>query len=254
MTALRRPARTLAPWCTALLLASCATPRPPGHPVLFPSPYLEALVTPPADYDSARVYPLLVALHGFGDTAAEFARAFASPEWRGCIVAVPEAENAAGNGGFSWYPATRDRSLWPALDGHLVGAVVALIEALRARYHVGPVYVLGFSQGATLAFQAGLLHPALVTGVLAVAGARPDVDTLGAIVHTANLERARTVRLFVARGREDAGMSRRAFVAQADFFATRGFAVTRYEFDGGHDLPPEVMARAARWLREAPPR
>lgn len=240
-----------------LALAACA-PLPPRSPAtsgeVFPSPYLQAILAQPEPYDSSRTYPLLVALHGYGDTAAGFAQAFSSPAWARCFVAIPEAENPLANGGTSWYRLTPDRSLWPGIDGHAVAAVVALVEALRARYRIGPVYVMGFSQGATLAYQVGLLHPDLVSGIVAIAGRPPDVDTLGAIVHAADLDRARGVRLLVARGRDDASVPRGVFTRQAGFFSSRGFAVTRHEFAGGHDLPPEIMERVSRWVREAPRR
>ena len=251
----RSPLRAAAAWLVPLALAACASVPPRGpatSDLVFPSRYLQAILAQPAPYDSARAYPLLVALHGYGDTAPGFAQAFGAGSWERCFVAIPEAETALANGGTSWYPLTSDRTRWPALDGHAVAAVVALIEAVRARYHVGAVYVLGFSQGATLAYQIGLLHPDLVSGVLAVAGRLPDVDTVGAIVHAADLERARGLRILVARGRDDPTLPRRAFLGQADFFASRGYAVTRYEFAGGHDLPAEVMVRISRWLREAP--
>ena len=238
----------------SLLAASCAAPGARGRAadeVIFPSPRLEAILRTPAGYDSSRTYPLLVALHGYGDAATPFAAAFASGTWARVFVAVPEAEYPLPNGGYSWFHLTDDRSLWPERDGRTVEAVAGLIDALRARYRIGPVFLLGFSQGAVLAYQVGLLHPSRVAGILAISGAVPPIDTAGAIVRSEDLERARRVRLFVARGRDDARAGRRSFLDQAAFFAARGFTVTRYEFAGGHDLPAEVMERAARWLREA---
>jgi phospholipase/carboxylesterase len=249
---IRPRARIRAAWCTSLLLASCATPPAPARGLIFPSQYLEAILTPPAGYDSTRTYPLLVALHGYGDTAAGFARAFGGAAWARCFVAVPEAEYSLANGGTSWFYLTRERSLWEAADRRVVAAVVGLIDALRARYPLGEVYVLGFSQGAALAYQVGLLQPSLVSGIVAISGQAPPIDTVGAIVHAADLENASRVRIFVARGRDDASVPRRTYLDQADLFTSRGFAVTRYEFDGGHDLPADVMGRIARWLREAP--
>ncbi len=253
----RSPLRPAARGLALLALAACASlpPRgPAASGVVFPSPYLQAILSEPAGYDSTRAWPLLVALHGYGDTAAGFAQAFAAGSWTRCFVAIPEAETPLATGGTSWYPLTADRARWPALDGHAVAAVVALVDALRARYRIGPVYLLGFSQGAMLAYQVGLLHPERVAGIVAIAGRAPDVDTLGAIVHAADLTAARAVRLLVARGRDDAAVPRRVFTAQAAFFAARGFAVTRVEFAGGHDLPAEIMERVSRWLRETPGR
>jgi phospholipase/carboxylesterase len=243
--------RTLAAWLPFLLAASCAMPRATARESVFPSPSLEAILREPAGFDSARTYPLLVALHGYGDDAAGFLRAFQPATWAHCFVAVPEAEYPLPNGGFSWFQLTRDRSPWEAADRRTAAAVVGLIGALRRSYRIGPVFVLGFSQGAALAYLIGFLHPGLVSGVLAISGRLPPIDTLGAIVRSADLEAARIVPVFVARGRDDQAVGRRSFVDQAAFLAAHGFAVTHFEFAGGHDLPAEVMDRAMRWVRDA---
>jgi phospholipase/carboxylesterase len=237
-------------WLPLILVTACAGPRAPARETVFPSPSLEAILREPGGYDSARTYPLLVALHGYGDDAAGFIRAFGPATWAHCFVAVPEAEYPLPNGGFSWFQLTRDRSLWEAADRRTAAAVVGLIDALRSSYRIGPVFVLGFSQGAALAYMTGFLEPSVVSGVLAISGRLPPIDTLGAIVRSADLEAARRVPVFVARGRDDQAVSRRSFVDQAAFLAARGFAVTRFEFAGGHDLPAEVTARAARWVQE----
>jgi len=239
-----------APWGAALLLLACTTGRRSARELIFPSPYLEAVLVPPAADDSARTYPLLVALHGYGDTAAGFVRAFGGGSWERCFVAVPEAEHAVANGGTSWFQLTRDRTQWEAADRRTVATVVALIGALRSRYRIGEVYLLGFSQGAALAYQTGLLNPSLVSGIAAISGGLPPIDTVGAIVHAADLAGATGPRILVARGRDDPAVGHRALREQADFLVSRGFAVTRYEFAGGHDLPAEALERVARWMRE----
>lgn len=243
-------ARPLAAWLPLLLVAGCAVPHAPARATVFPSPSLEAILRQPGGYDSARTYPLLVALHGYGDDAASFIRAFGRAAWAHCFVAVPEAEYQISNGGFSWFQLTRDRSVWEAADRRTVAAVVGLIDAVRTSYRIGPVFVLGFSQGATLAYMTGFLHASLVSGVLAISGQLPPIDTVGAIVRSTDIDAARSVPVFVARGRDDRSVSRRSFVDQAASLAARGFAVTRFEFSGGHDLPVEVADRAARWVRE----
>jgi predicted esterase len=237
--------------CSALTL-SCRPPAPAlpsPEDVLFRSPSLTAILEFPERYDSARTYPLLVALHGNGGTAAELDSGLASLDRTGILVAVPQGEHAKPAGGYSWFLETSDRSIWEASDARTVDRVVELIAAIGARYRIGKVCILGFSQGASLAYMTGLRNPALVTGVLAIGGHFPDVDREGSILHLQDVINARNVKVFVARGRSDPHVSRRVFTDQQDFLKSRGYAVTAYEYAGAHYLTPDLLARVARWIR-----
>ena len=241
--------------CLASLpLASCVSAGPQGPATadaIFPSRYLEAILKLPAGYDSTRAFPLVVALHGNGGSAFGLAEVLAPLAAASFFVAVPQGDYPGAGGGYSWFDPSPDRRLWAESDAHTVATVVALIEALRARYRIGKVIVLGFSQGASLAYLIAFRNPSLVSGVVAISGGLPPIDTAGAIVHAPDVVAARSVRIFVARGDEDPYVSRRAFLDQRDFFASRGYAVTSFEFPGGHAVPDVVVSRVRAWLREA---
>jgi phospholipase/carboxylesterase len=238
--------------CSAATL-SCwqfapVTPAPAD--VAFRAPTLTAIVNFPAGYDSARTYPLLVALHGLGGIAAEFDSALRPLDRASLLVAVPEAEYARRfGGGFSWFLETSDRSRWEANDARSVDHLVELIGAIGARYRIGRVFVFGFSQGATMAYLTALRNPALVTGVLAVGGGLPEVDREGSLVHAADVERARAVKVFIARGRDDPYLTPRVFTGQRDFLVAHGYGVTTYDYAGAHYLTGELLARMGRWIR-----
>jgi phospholipase/carboxylesterase len=237
--------------CSAALL-SCRPPAPampaPAD-VLFRAPSQAAILKFPEHYDSAQAYPLLVALHGNGGTAAEFDSGLASLDRASLLVAVPQGEYARAGGGYSWFLETPDRSLWEANDTRTVDHVVELVGAIGARYRVGKVFVLGFSAGASLAYMTGLRNPSLVTGILAIGGHLPEIDREGSILHAEDLANGRSVRVFIARGMADPYVGQRIFTNQRDFLASRGFAVTAYEYVGAHHLTSELLARVARWIR-----
>ena len=236
-----------------LALPSCVGVRAPAPPAdeIFPSRYLEAILKPPAGYDSSRTYPLLVALHGYGDNARNFAPVLDRIAASAFFVAVPQGEHPRRGGGWSWFDPTAEPGAWAQQDAHTVASVVELIEALKARHHIGPVFVLGFSQGASLAYLVGLRHPEIISGIVAVAGVLPPIDTAGALLGGVDLSAARGVRVLVARGVADQAVPRRAYVAQVAFLRAHGFRVTAYEFGGGHDVPDEAVDRVRRWLRAA---
>jgi predicted esterase len=105
--------------------------------------------------------PLIVALHGSGGTAAQFA-----PLWRGvaarlgAVLAVPQGLNPAG-AGFDWGVVEQ--------GSHLV---LRAIERARAEAAVDDTKVVlaGFSNGASQAFLLGLLEPERFAGILPISG------------------------------------------------------------------------------------
>ncbi len=192
----------------------------------------------PRDYEPERVYPLLVALHGFGGDARDMAGAFGSYAGLPVLIAVPQGEYARPLGGFSWFPVTRDRSQWPRTDERSVSRVVRCITAVRARERVGKVVVFGFSQGASLAYLTGLRHPSLVDGIAAVAGSLPLVDEEGAILRQAQIGRARRVAVFIARGTDDPLVDAASFARQKDFFERHGYRIEAAVVRGGAPTNP----------------
>ena len=222
---------------------------PTPEDVVFQSPPLTAILKFPEHYDSAKTYPLLVALHGNGGTAAEFDSGLSSLDRASILVAVPEAEYAKPAGGYSWFFETTDRSLWETSDTRTVNHVVEMIGAIGARYRTGKVFVLGFSQGASLAYMIGLRNPALVTGIVAIGGYLPEIDREGSIVHAQDLVNGRGVKVFVARGRSDPYVGRRVFTDQRDFLASHGYAVTAFEYAGAHYLTEELLGQVKRWIQ-----
>lgn len=243
----------LAPWCLALAVSACFPIGPDDqsqHDMVVYSPYLTAILRPPVGWDTSRTYPLVVALHGNGGTAGGFAPSFGPVASAGSYVVIPEALWGTANGGFSWFFRSSDRTQWPPYDTIAVAGVVALVETLKARYHVGDVYLFGFSQGVALAYMTGFRNPHLVRGIVAVSGYLPAIDTVGAIVSMADVDSARALRVFAAHGTWDGTITRSEYQAQLDLLTAHGFPVTAYEFSGGHVLYDSVVERAVQWLRE----
>jgi phospholipase/carboxylesterase len=238
---------------SVLAALACRLPAqqfPASDGVVFQGRSQTAILRLPERFDTSRTYALLVALHGRGGTAAGIAPAFSSLAAAPILVAVPQGEYRVPGAGYSWFYLTDDRSLWAEHDSVSARRLVELVSDIRARYRIGRVFVLGFSQGASMAYTVGMLNPALVSGVLAISGYMPEVDREGSIVHAQDVADARGVGLFIARGVDDALVGREVFTAQRDFFTSRGYAVAAYEFVGGHHLTPELLDRARRWILE----
>jgi phospholipase/carboxylesterase len=135
-----------------------------------PLPYIE-IVTGGAAADAE--LPLVVALHGRGDTAEAFAplfREFTVPA-RVAILRPPRP----WGGGQAWFLAARAHAdNRPAVAAELLGLadrVVATVEAIRAsRPTRGRPVAMGFSQGAMLAWAIAVKHPRAFAAVYPIAG------------------------------------------------------------------------------------
>ena len=121
----------------------------------------------PARADGA---PVILALHGGGGSADQFARAsgLSAPANRqGYAVIYPEGTGRAGtwNGGYCCGAAQRNR----VDDVAFLDAVIA--DAIR-RFGLNParVYLTGMSNGSIMAETYGALRPAKVRAVAGVAG------------------------------------------------------------------------------------
>jgi predicted esterase len=137
------------------------------------------IVELPEGYDSTRSYPLIVAIHGFGDRMAAYVGTNDRLCPEGAIGLYPESpypmpSDEPGPLGFTWEIWT-DSTHW--LAGHAtseasIGWILRSIELVKERYPVDPdkVFLFGFSQGGWLTFQVGLREPQLFAGLLPAGG------------------------------------------------------------------------------------
>jgi phospholipase/carboxylesterase len=211
---------------------------------------MKCLVHLPAGYDPGKAYPLLIGLHGSGGSPQNFTGLWEKFSKAQCLLAAPEGpyllspEQRRDIPGYSWFLQVKDRRIWAMADPLVVQAMVATVEEVKANYKVGPVYILGFSQGASLAYQAALRHPDIFAGVLAVAGLFP-----AEFLTQADLDRAApTLRVFIAHGTRDAVVKPAASEKARSFLEKAGFQVTFQAFKGGHELPAGLFRDILAWI------
>jgi len=202
-----------------------------------PLPYVE-IVTGGAQPDAE--LPLVIALHGRGDTAEGFAQLFRTLPVR-ARVAILRPPHAFGPGQ-AWFLGARAHvDNRPAIAAELLvlaDRVVATAEVIRAKRPTrGKPVVMGFSQGGMLTWAVAVEHPRAFAAAFPVAGflfpemlerARIDARTLPRIVAFHGSadplvsldEDRRGVRLLEARG------------ARIDLRVYPGVA---------HALPPELQ-------------
>ena len=172
--------------------------------------------------------PLFVMLHGAGGSG------------EGVLRRVATAAEDAGVAVLA--PDSRD-STWDGIRGRF-GRDVEFIDRALARVFetvsVDPerIAVGGFSDGATYALSLGLVNGDLFRRVVAfspgfIVGGTPHGKP----------------QFFVSHGRADPilpiDQCSRVIVPQLQ---RRGYDVTFREFDGGHQVPPDIAVEAMRWV------
>jgi phospholipase/carboxylesterase len=183
---------------------------------------------------SSEALPLLVVLHGLGDTPEDFVDLYAGLSTPARIIAARAPD--PWSSGSSWFPIDHKPDSARAIEGR-ARDVRALIEHLsRARPTLGKAVVSGFSQGGVLSFALAAYHPEVLTGAVPVAGGLfPGLPPAKAA--------PKAFSLHAFHGRDD----RRILLTDAEramsALKSKGTRASLTDFPNvGHSIPP-AMAR-----------
>jgi len=200
--------------------------------------YRLAASTPPLTVEPMNVAgdgprPLIIALHGFGDTAANYPKAWGPvAEDFGAILVVPHGPRRVGNG-----------RGWGNVE-EAEAVVEATLEYARKTFEVDwdRVVLTGFSQGGFMAMAIGSRHPDLFAGVIPMAGGYiPEIDA------PAKADDDDPRYYFMVGSRDRAVDQVR--LAAADFEAA-GYEVDLRVLSGiGHTFPRRTTTELRRALR-----
>jgi phospholipase/carboxylesterase len=187
-----------------------------------------ALLYVPTSYTAGAPAPLLVALHGAGGSAESWSRLYDTCDERGVILVAPDSR------GRSWDRAIAD-----------FGPDVRFIDAVlrytfdRCDIDAARIALAGFSDGASYALSLGPSNGDLFTHLIAWSpGFSDPTDPI-----------VGEPLVFVSHGTSDrvlpVAASRHAIVPM---FEMDGYAIEYLEFDGTHEMPPEVVSKAMEWF------
>ncbi|MBI4574734.1 MAG: alpha/beta fold hydrolase [Planctomycetes bacterium] len=175
---------------------------------------------------------VVVAIHGFGDSASRFLGSWeATAEATGVVVSCPQGDLRVGHDSFRWGSLAEE-------------LVLAELDEAQVRWPGARLILAGFSQGGALATRVALRHPARLAGLLVLSGVLDE----GALEPL--LEGARAMPVYLVHGSED----RRTIAgarASLEAFRRAGLRAELEEFPGRHRLPPDlpaVVTRALAWF------
>lgn len=188
-----------------------------------PGPF-RCLVQTPEGFPAGGPYPLLLCLHGYGSRPEEFMALWESAREFSCIMAVPQAPFPFDTGpelGYSWIA-----------DGYSAGMageyILGVLDLLQVRYPVNRVFLVGFSQGAGLAYLAGLRSPNRFAGIAAFSGWFPEE------ISDMEIEAARSLPVRVVHGELDGVVPMQQSLHAVALLASHGLDVRLQTFQGGH--------------------
>jgi phospholipase/carboxylesterase len=203
---------------------------------------------------------VVILLHGWGASGSDLVPLAAELAAPGRLFVFPEAPLAGAWGGRAWWhldmvaleaarAGGRDRDLRATIPDGLPEArarILALLDEIERRTHLPPSALVlgGFSQGAMLAVDAGLAadpHPA---ALVALSGTLVSESTWTAALATARPP----IPVFLSHGRLDPVLPFRLAEALHALISTSGHPVTWVPFQGGHEIPGDVLVELAAFL------
>jgi phospholipase/carboxylesterase len=201
--------------------------------------------------------PTLVLLHGFGSSAEEWLPFTQTIEWPapGRFVFPQAPGRTERPGGRAWWPlelepfspTARDatelsRTRPPGLEP-AAAAVTGLLRRL-AWSPGGDIVLGGFSQGAMVASDVAFRSTARIAALVLLSGAPVDEASW----HRGYPAR-RDLPVFIAHGRSDAVLPFTGSERMQRDLAAAGLRVAWVPFDGGHEIPAEVVVSLNAFLR-----
>jgi len=193
---------------------------------------------------------LIIGLHGNGGNAASFIRLHGAFTKNGMVFAAPQGAYAFRGGintdrMFSWFMPGLPKSQWSQIDPLTMKQVLNSVDTMFQKSEPLPVFLLGFSQGAGLAYMTGLNHPEAIKGIVCFGGRLP-IDALGGL----DWQAAKQLPVLIIHGETDEAVSFERGKASRDLLMEKGFRVTFLSHKGGHVLPENMLKKAADWMEE----
>lgn len=188
---------------------------------------------------------LLLAFHGYGQSANSFIQPLGPARKRNILVVAAQAPNqfywqqGSNAVGFTWMTRyQRDNSM---ADNRVY--LSELMRILRETYSFDPerIFALGFSQGVAMAFRFAESGAAKLRGLAAVCGDLPkDVED--------QLHVLAPFPVLVMHGKDDSVVSLKKSEEAIAALSARNFPVESEFLEGGHELPDRGIERLFAWI------
>jgi phospholipase/carboxylesterase len=210
-----------------------------------------ALVTawPHAFQQGTTGAPVLLLLHGTGGNEEEISSL--APHLDPNATVLAPRGRVSEQGMNRWFRRLGEGNF--DVDDVIVraGELATFITAAREHYGLGDqsIVAVGFSNGANIGLATALLHPSVISRVVALSGMYPFGDRDPLADPGESDSDIATVELLLLNGATDA-MAPAASVRRLETVATsHGVSVERHERAGGHGIDAGELETAQAWIK-----
>jgi phospholipase/carboxylesterase len=195
--------------------------------------------------------PLLVMLHGYSSNESDLLGLVPYLDERLHIASV-RGPLRIDAGSYGWYRVSHTAGGPIVHEGEeqesrkrLAHFIDQMIDAHDV--DTRKVFMLGFSQGATLALSLALTIPERLCGTLAFGG-RVMRELSGSIASAETIAQA---RIFMAHGLHDDVVPIGRARSSREFLCGLDVDLTYREYPVAHQISPDMLTQAGEWLRQA---
>jgi len=195
----------------------------------------------PVHYEPGYAYPLLVWLHGPGDSERQLTRVVPNISMRNYVGAAPRGTNRRNDS------STYDWAQDPASQSEAEQRVLAAVDAARERFHVHPqrVFVVGYGSGGTTALRVALNHPQIFAGAASLVGPFPCGGS-----PLSRLSEVRNLPLLIAGGSESRWYPEAAMCRDLRLSYVAGLMLSARQYPVADQLDPMMLADVNRWIMQ----
>jgi len=212
---------------------------------MLPGDHVPHVLFAPLHYEANYAYPLLIWLHGPGDTEQQLMRVMPLISMRNFAAIAPRATVAET--GSCGQPKTYCWSEEPYQIECAEQAVFDCIEAASERYHISAsqVYLAGFHNGGTMALRLGLKHAEHFKGVISVGGSFP-------VGHQplSCLKTVRQLSVMIQHSRDSKDYTTEKMCNDLRLFHSAGLKVTVRQYPCGDELTTKMLSDINVWIME----
>ena len=228
-----------------------SAPADPAHGQIFEPKY--SLSSPrrgtkfatfsPLHYEPKYAYPLIVWLHGSGESEAQLRRVMPAISLRNYASIAPRGDACADSGlqpEFSWEQT-------PSQIEQAEQSVLDCIAAARLRFNIAAqrVFLAGFGSGGTMALRVAMSNPEEFAGVASLAGGFPDGHT-----PLFRIDAARELPVFLAHGRRGISYGEEQVCKDLRLLHAAGISVTLRQYPCSDELTTRMLSDLDVWLME----
>lgn len=197
----------------------------------------------------------IVFLHGFGERSeryVEHANRFKFPTGFGARFVIPQAplrESTLklGKQMHAWLDWIDVKNRVPMRDtvDESSRSIEALIEAEKnSGYPSERIFLVGFSQGGSMALHTALRYPEPLGGVAVLSSYCPTLDSLDSERSAANQH----IPMYLAQGMSDKVITPEMGMKARDRLIELGYRPRWTEYDMGHEIGDQELADLSSWI------